>query len=209
MKIPLLFLVISAIICINGCSKQGETKKSGLSFDASLILKNREEAVLWFRSSPESPVRQFSNRDKYLLQYYGPDKKYAVYASVIKDKQQDTVIMLTRRQNDFRKFINWGKLRFRLGGKTRTLRAYKYLDPALKNRIFIPFADRTNGIETYEAGRYLESELIQYKKVLLDFNYAYNPYCHYNHNYSCPLVPDENYLDMEIKAGEKIVKFEE
>ena len=40
-------------------------------------------------------------------------------------------------------------------------------------------------------------------KVTIDFNKAYNPYCAYNHEYSCPIVPLENDLNIEINAGVK------
>ena len=38
----------------------------------------------------------------------------------------------------------------------------------------------------------------------MDFNLAYNPYCAYNENWSCPLTPFENRLKAAIAAGEKI-----
>jgi uncharacterized protein (DUF1684 family) len=38
---------------------------------------------------------------------------------------------------------------------------------------------------------------------LIDFNYAYNPNCAYNPDWSCPLPPAENWLEEAIQAGEK------
>ena len=40
-------------------------------------------------------------------------------------------------------------------------------------------------------------------RVLVDFNYLYNPDCAYNENWSCPLPPRENHLAVAIRAGEK------
>ena len=40
-------------------------------------------------------------------------------------------------------------------------------------------------------------------KIIIDFNQSYNPYCAYNHKYSCPIPPKENFIDIEIKAGVK------
>jgi uncharacterized protein (DUF1684 family) len=37
--------------------------------------------------------------------------------------------------------------------------------------------------------------------VVIDFNLAYNPYCAYNHRYSCPIPPLENHLDIAVRAG--------
>ncbi len=43
--------------------------------------------------------------------------------------------------------------------------------------LFVPFRDATSGSETYGAGRYLEARSLGDGRTLLDFNYAYNPYC--------------------------------
>jgi hypothetical protein len=43
-------------------------------------------------------------------------------------------------------------------------------------------------------------------EFLVDFNKAYNPFCAYTDTYSCPLPPRENWLEVEIKAGEKKYK---
>jgi len=40
-------------------------------------------------------------------------------------------------------------------------------------------------------------------RTLVDFNYAYNPYCAYNPQWSCPIPPPENRLAVPIEAGEK------
>ena len=40
-------------------------------------------------------------------------------------------------------------------------------------------------------------------RLVVDFNYAYNPYCAYNPNWSCPIPPSENRLTVSITAGEK------
>ena len=44
--------------------------------------------------------------------------------------------------------------------------------------------------------------------ITIDFNLAYNPYCAYNSNYKCPMVPLENVLKEEILAGEKSYNFQ-
>jgi uncharacterized protein (DUF1684 family) len=40
----------------------------------------------------------------------------------------------------------------------------------------------------------------------LDFNMAYNPYCAYSEEYTCPIPPAENKLPVKILAGEKNYK---
>jgi uncharacterized protein (DUF1684 family) len=43
-------------------------------------------------------------------------------------------------------------------------------------------------------------------KLVIDFNYAYNPSCAYNPRWHCPLAPPENWLRIPIPAGEKDFK---
>lgn len=83
--------------------------------------------------------------------------------------------------------------------------AYK-LDPQTSgNRFFIIFADETNGKETYGAGRflYVDGPDSSSNKFTLDFNKAYNPPCAFTEYATCPLPPKDNYLKLEIEAGEK------
>lgn len=68
--------------------------------------------------------------------------------------------------------------------------------------LFLPFRDTTNGSETYGAGRYLDLEPDS-GRIVIDFNYAYNPFCAYDDAYSCPLPPAENWLRVPIRAGER------
>jgi uncharacterized protein (DUF1684 family) len=81
------------------------------------------------------------------------------------------------------------------------------LEEGNSDLLFVMFRDKTNGDSTYSGGRYLE---IPYHEkdfeYVLDFNRAFNPYCHYNHSYSCPVVPPDCSLKAEIKAGEKRYK---
>jgi uncharacterized protein len=69
--------------------------------------------------------------------------------------------------------------------------------------LFVPFRDATGRTESYPAGRYVEAEPTDDGRWLLDLNRAYNPYCAYNDAWRCPLPPRENWLAVEIRAGEK------
>ena len=79
--------------------------------------------------------------------------------------------------------------------------------------VFLPFSDATNGRSTYGAGRYLldtikGADLGQAPnyRLVLDFNFAYNPSCSYSDRYVCPLAPPENRLGAEVEAGERSSK---
>ena len=74
------------------------------------------------------------------------------------------------------------------------------------NKLSLMFADETSAIETYGGGRYVDVMYRNTNSVVIDFNTAYNPYCHFNPEYSCPIPPRENMLNVAIEAGEKIYK---
>ena len=80
--------------------------------------------------------------------------------------------------------------------------------------LFLPFRDTTCPAESYGGGRYLFDTIkgstflpapgaSEFTRIVLDFNYAYNPSCAYNPRYVCPLAPLENRLPVPIQAGEK------
>ena len=77
--------------------------------------------------------------------------------------------------------------------------------------LFLPFRDasRESG-ETYGGSRYLLDTIkgadlgMVDGELLLDFNYAYNPSCAYHPRWDCPLAPQENWLAIAVRAGEKV-----
>ncbi len=79
-------------------------------------------------------------------------------------------------------------LDFELHGQRLTLTGFS-IGPTPPGSLFVPFADVTNGRETYGSGRYLDLEIEPDGSVVLDFNLAYHPYCAYSNGYSCPLTP--------------------
>ena len=77
--------------------------------------------------------------------------------------------------------------------------------------IFLPFADASSNKQTYGGGRYLldtikgaDLGLSPDGRLILDFNFAYNPSCAWNESYICPLAPPQNRLGISIAAGEKL-----
>jgi TonB family protein len=100
----------------------------------------------------------------------------------------------------------YGHVSFTLAGKGFRLPVYQSRDliqnPEYADYLFFPFADETNGLQTYNGGRYIDLRIPKgTDRLVIDFNMAYNPYCAYSARYSCPLVPAENQMDIEIHAG--------
>ncbi|MGZ5333321.1 MAG: DUF1684 domain-containing protein [Solirubrobacterales bacterium] len=96
---------------------------------------------------------------------------------------------------------------FELGGGPQALELY-WLD-AYGGGLFVPFADTTSGRQTYGAGRYVLDTVkgadlgSEDERLVLDFNFAYNPSCAYDPSWACPLATPQNRLTVPIEAGEK------
>ena len=75
--------------------------------------------------------------------------------------------------------------------------------------VFLCFRDATSGRETYGGGRYLLDTVKGADlgedggRLVLDFNFAYNPSCSYEPSWVCPLAPPANRLAVAVEAGEK------
>lgn len=108
-----------------------------------------------------------------------------------------------------KKHFIYGLLSFKLHDSFVQL--YVYQSAALmklekmKDYLFVPFGDATSGFESYGGGRYMEFNIpdIKNKKLIFDFNKAYNPYCAFTTGFNCPIPPMENLLKVSIRAGEK------
>lgn len=114
----------------------------------------------------------------------------------------------TARLAEYRKY---GQVVFTYQGNTHRLNVYESQGlkqkPEYADYLFLPFTDQTTGKQTYTGGRYLDVRIPKEgNRLVLDFNRSYNPYCAYNPKYSCPKVPAENHLDMQVLAGVKLKK---
>lgn len=71
--------------------------------------------------------------------------------------------------------------------------------------VFFVFRDRSSGRESYGAGRFLRAPRPAdgEQKIALDFNRSFNPPCAFTPFATCPLPPPENWLPIEVRAGEK------
>ncbi|HEX6903712.1 MAG TPA: DUF1684 domain-containing protein [Thermoanaerobaculia bacterium] len=93
-----------------------------------------------------------------------------------------------------------GAVVFEWQGKTYRIDAIPGGD---NGELFLIFADKTNGKETYGAGRFIDTDPPKDGKVVVDFNTAYNPPCAFSAFATCPLPPPQNKLALAIEAGEK------
>jgi uncharacterized protein len=167
-----------------------------------LLETQRDDKNTFFKKHPRSPLDERAKRNFKRLEYYSIDEKYRFSLSLNPDKSRELIEMETS-DGDNRVYERIGYLEFEIDGQIRNIHVYQSKDNT--DHYFVPFRDKTSVNETYGAGRYLDLEFND-GKFELDFNKAYNPYCAYNYNFSCPLPPSENWLDIPIYAGEKDYK---
>ena len=157
---------------------------------------NKDE---FFRDAPDSPLTAEQRRVFSGLRYYDENPALALELPVDVFPEQELVAMQTSTGGEVA-YLRWGRVAFDVDGAEALLTLYR--EPG-SGHIFLPFQDANAGTETYGAGRYLEVLPIDGETVLLDFNYAYNPYCAYNEMWTCPVPPSENRLRVAIRAGER------
>jgi len=164
-----------------------------------------------FAGHPQSPFDEEARRGFRGLRYYAYDPAFCVEAALESEANEavgagPAGVALRRA----------GRLRFTLAGILLQLAVY-WID-VYGGGLFCPFRDATGPAETYGGGRYLFDTVkgsaflrldaaagMGYEggRVLLDFNYAYNPSCAYDPRWACPLAPRENWLAQPIRAGEQ------
>ena len=105
-------------------------------------------------------------------------------------------------------FTRFARARFELGGAEQSLDLY-WLE-GYGGGVFLSFADATSGTQTYGACRYLLDTVKgadlgeRNGRLILDFNFAYNPSCAYDPRWVCPLAPPGNRLAVPVRGGERV-----
>lgn len=193
-----ILLVVTILPLMMQCSEDE------MSYKAK-VKRKRFEKDKHFKYADASPLTEQQQMGFRSLNYFPVDKHYRVTADVKKLDNPDTITMAYTNGEE-KLYSQYAKLKFKLNDQPHALFAYKNLEPkeGTKNNIFIPFNDKTNGHSTYQGGRYLDKEnLGGGDTTILDFNQAYNPYCIYNGEFTCPIPPEDNRIDAIIRAGEK------
>lgn len=157
-------------------------------------------------TSPLSPgkLKAFEGHD-----FFPADETYRVEARF--ERAENAVPFLMPTTSDrLPTYEIFGVATFEINNTTYQLNIYQSHDlrktEEYKNHLFLPFTDMTNGKDTYGGGRFIDLEIPAGGTIVIDFNKAYNPYCAYSSNYSCPIPPKENDLPVRIEAGVKLSK---
>lgn len=155
------------------------------------------------KESPLTPLQLVNFKG---LDFYPVNAAYCVEARFVRTPNEKPFLMPTTSERKPR-YVKFGEVYFTLNGKECKLDIFQSLDmikiEKYKYDLFLPFTDLTSGNGSYGGGRYIDLKQPEGDIILIDFNASYNPYCAYNANYSCPIPPQQNDLQVEVKAGVK------
>ena len=204
-KIYLLLLLVSSFAFGQGLKNKTDKKQ----FPAEIleIETFQKELNREYKTEEETPLRG-SNFKKFKSHPFFPiDLNYRVKAKLVKT-ENSVPFEIPTSSGRTKKYREFGKAYFTLNGAEQVLTVYQSLalldDPEYQDYLFLPFKDETNGKDTYGGGRYLDLRIPQNDELIIDFNKAYHPLCAYNAtDYSCPIVPQNNWLQLPIEAGVK------
>lgn len=170
--------------------------------DEASILQFRKEKDKHWREDDESPLTAERKATFKGLNYFPPNQN--LYFELSLDTNIPVVgkrVIVKTTGGDEQIYLKAGKIHFPVEGDE--VEAIVYEDPEIEQyQYYLLFKDATTGGETYENGRMLQIEK-KGDKLVIDFNFAYNPYSAYNDNWDCPITPEENVLAVPIRAGEK------
>ena len=155
----------------------------------------RQDKDEFFRDDPRSPLTPEQRANFAGLSYYPESPALRIEAELDTDVDRDEDIVMQTTTGGTQVYRRAGKVRFEVDGQPAEITLYESPE---QHELFVPFRDATSGKETYGAGRYLEVEPPADGRAVVDFNDAYNPYCAYNPEWSCPIPPGENWLAVPI-----------
>lgn len=197
-NIILIIVVVTVLVGIYYSLAGGETSAAYIA-NVEQLRKEKDNNMRNGDDSPFGDSIEFKG-----LTYFPIDSKYRINAKLTEINQKKAIALPTSDGKQ-KSYLEYAYAEFELDGVRNKLLILEIMDMGpYRGTLFLAFADKTSADETYGAGRYLDvKKLPGATSITLDFNEAYNPYCAYNDNYSCPFPPKENILEVAIRAGEK------
>jgi hypothetical protein len=157
------------------------------------LHESGDRRAIRLRDPQGEPARTFAG-----YRWFPIDQNYRVVARFTRDAMPRD-LKVPSLSGDLQTYTTEGTVEFTMMGETIHMRPMT----TRPNRFFFVFRDGTSGKETYEAARFLYSDLQPDGTTVLDFNQAYNPPCAFNPYTTCPLPLPENRLKIRILAGEQ------
>jgi uncharacterized protein (DUF1684 family)/lysophospholipase L1-like esterase len=170
------------------------------------VLKYQQELDDFYTDSTTSPLSPAERAafNGHAFFRYNPELVVEANIEVLENEPWFDMATSSGVSREYRRYA---KATFELRGQTLELFLYQskrlMAMEEYQDHLFLPFMDKTTGVSTYGTGRFMDITKPEGSTMVLDFNYAYNPYCAYTDGYSCPITPKENYIDFEVNAGIK------
>lgn len=201
----LLSLSLLSVLISANCYAQGFIYAENQEDHKIKVVEWRKQKDLDYKDKEKTMLTEELMKDFEGLKYYDIDYALRINSKLKRFNDGRTFDINTTGGAVY-EYLIFGQAAFEIDGKSLTLDVYIGKRAAesgkKKGVLFIPFTDLTSGDDTYGGGRYLVLDLPDNDTLVLDFNMAYNPYCVYNVDHSCPIPPKENNLKVDIKAGE-------
>lgn len=163
-----------------------------------IIKQARKERLHFLNNSSSSPVKDSKNFTH--PGFYPAQKAYRVTGKVSHNPKTQQ-IALQMSGGTVETYIHYGTITFKILETEEELILFQNLENP--SEFLLPFADNTNGKTTYGAGRHLPTKFSGGENIVLDFNLAESPFCAFNDSFTCPLPPKQNFIDLDIEAGER------
>lgn len=175
-------------------------------FSIKAVEKFQKEINSEYADAKTSPLTAADLALFKSLDFYPINEKFLVTATFVRTEKEKPFGMKTSTERT-PTYVKYGEVHFIIDGQPLKLNVYKNIELSkkkeFKDYLFLPFSDLTSGNESYIGGKYIDLKIPKGNTIVIDFNTSYNPYCAYNHKYSCPRVPLENDLNIAISAGVK------
>jgi len=189
-------LVLSLLICNVLFAQKQDAENEIKNFQKKL---NKE-----FSSKADSPLTDEDLKTFKALDFFPVDTTFRVTAK-LKFHEDSKPFKMATTTDRLPIYKLYATASFTIKDKEYQLEIYQnqqlVLTVEYEDYLFLPFTDNSNGDTSYGGGRFIDLKVPESDEIIIDFNQAYNPYCAYNHKYSCPIPPKVNHLDVEITAG--------
>lgn len=199
------YLIMIIILFLAGCGKNYTTEQK---IYIAKIEKYRTEKNDEMKNDPSSPFNAKVKIEFHDLKYFNVDPSFVFRSMLYEFEPKDTVTIYGTK-GEPRKTIRFGYVVMTYQNKQYKINVYQ--GSTINGQIYysIWFTDKTTNNESYGVGRYIDFEKVDdpNNEYEIDFNLAYNPYCAYSPDYSCAIPTKEDFIPVEIRAGEK--KFHE
>lgn len=196
-----LISVLFLVFVLSGCAKNYSPEQKVYIAKAE---KERADKNDWMKNDPSSPFNQKSKVEFHDLKYFDVDPAFVFQSRLYEYNPKDTITIYGTK-GEPRKTVRFGYVLINFENQQHKINVYQGSTASGEIYYSIWFTDKTTNNESYGVGRYIDFEKVDDPNHVyqIDFNTAYNPYCAYSPDFSCAVPTKEDFIPVEIRAGEK------